>query len=194
MVGLVPVVSQPGVVSTLADWEVEGRQYRRALEAARCIGYGRFALTGVLWHHGEEDARTTEEASEYYDRLNRVITNLRLDLQMPQLPFVLAELPRGLPREDFPARDIVADATARVARSQALCSFVPSDGLSSSDGPFAPHAYRELGFRCAASLLAVQPNIRSGGDLGQQSGDDNQNEPSVEEILAEAARRDTLKQ
>ena len=164
MVGLVPVVSQPGVISTLADWEIDGRQYRRALEAARICGFGQFALSGVLWHHGEDDSRGTEDAARYYDRLSRLISNLRLDLQMPQLPFVLAELPRSLPRDAFPGLAKVADATARVSESCELTTFVSSDGLNSREGPLAPNAYRELGFRCALSLLTVQPSIRFGSN------------------------------
>lgn len=48
-------------------------------------------LKGICWHQGESDS-SPEKATEYLPKLVALVERLRKDLDMPELPFVAAEL------------------------------------------------------------------------------------------------------
>lgn len=49
-------------------------------------------VKGVLWHQGESDTVTEELALSYEKKLHRLIEDLRQDLNIPNLPFVVGNL------------------------------------------------------------------------------------------------------
>lgn len=98
-IGLVPCAVGG---SSLSRWEKDGGDcYASTIKRARAAGqYG--TLTGVLWHQGERDCGDERSANTYAARLDRMIADLRADLQTPDLPFVaggLLDSIRELPRD-----------------------------------------------------------------------------------------------
>eukprot|EP01065_Artemidia_motanka_P000627 TRINITY_DN1028_c2_g2_i1.p1 TRINITY_DN1028_c2_g2~~TRINITY_DN1028_c2_g2_i1.p1 ORF type:complete len:682 (+),score=169.25 TRINITY_DN1028_c2_g2_i1:53-2098(+) len=78
---------------TMNSWDPDGVLYAvavaRARTSAEAVG-GRVA--GVLWHAGEADACTQSDAEKLGERLERMISNLRTDLDCPNLPFICGEI------------------------------------------------------------------------------------------------------
>lgn len=49
-------------------------------------------IKGVLWHQGESDTVTEERANTYEGKLHKLIADVREDLKMPDLPFIVGDL------------------------------------------------------------------------------------------------------
>lgn len=76
--------------TSLNEWAKGTKLYDAAV--ARAVAGARSGvLRGVLWHQGEADL-TAELAPTYAARLTQMISDLRHDLDSPELPVVLGEL------------------------------------------------------------------------------------------------------
>ena len=97
------VAKDPGVLvalvpcavggTSLDRWEKGADLYENAVRRAR-LAVAESApvpvrLAGVLWLQGEADV---QNSSTYMERLTRMIHDLRMDLNRPQLPFIAATL------------------------------------------------------------------------------------------------------
>ena len=49
-------------------------------------------LKAILWHQGESDTVNKDVADKYEERLAKLINDLRTDLGMPDLPFIIGDL------------------------------------------------------------------------------------------------------
>lgn len=82
-IGLVPCAVGG---SPLSRWEKGGDLNAATIRrAAQATEYG--SLTGVLWLQGEADAKQLATARTYAQRLETMISDLRQDLQHPDLPW-----------------------------------------------------------------------------------------------------------
>ena len=54
------------------------------------------ALQGVLWHQGESDCNDDADVAAYYERFCHMASQLRLQLQNPQLPIIIGELSENI--------------------------------------------------------------------------------------------------
>eukprot|EP01062_Namystynia_karyoxenos_P059155 TRINITY_DN5057_c0_g1_i1.p2 TRINITY_DN5057_c0_g1~~TRINITY_DN5057_c0_g1_i1.p2 ORF type:complete len:663 (+),score=158.62 TRINITY_DN5057_c0_g1_i1:81-2069(+) len=92
---LVPAGCAHGDMS-LNAWAPDGVLYSvavaRARTCAQAVG-GRVA--GVLIHQGEADACNAEDAAKYETRIREMISNIRVDLEDPQLPIIVGEIGEG---------------------------------------------------------------------------------------------------
>ncbi len=52
----------------------------------------RYRLEGVMWHQGENDMLDRNLYKQYADGLTKLIARLRLDLQVPELKWYIAEV------------------------------------------------------------------------------------------------------
>lgn len=87
-IGLIPTAVGG---TPLMRWEKGGDLYQKAVVRAHAaMKHG--ALRGVLWHQGESDAGSPQTQSTYAARLERMIADLRRDLDAPNVPFVAGEL------------------------------------------------------------------------------------------------------
>eukprot|EP01062_Namystynia_karyoxenos_P027447 TRINITY_DN2105_c0_g1_i1.p1 TRINITY_DN2105_c0_g1~~TRINITY_DN2105_c0_g1_i1.p1 ORF type:complete len:679 (+),score=158.76 TRINITY_DN2105_c0_g1_i1:109-2037(+) len=78
---------------TMNAWHRDGVLYSIAVARARtCAQAVRGRVAGVIWHSGEHDACTKEDAVMYGERLTELIDNLRTDLDNPELPVVVGEI------------------------------------------------------------------------------------------------------
>ena len=137
------------------------KMYENAIARARVAGRSG-VLKGVLWHQGESDTVEDQLADSYAARLDQLVSDLRADLQSPDLPFVagnLAEFYGTGPDHNAPQRvariRVVEAALKELPHRVAHAFFVETTGLSSLD-PAQVHfdraSFRELGLRYAAAL------------------------------------------
>lgn len=49
-------------------------------------------IKGVLWHQGESDTVNEELANAYESKLHQLISDIRTDLNIPELPFIVGNL------------------------------------------------------------------------------------------------------
>lgn len=69
------------------------------------MNYG--TIKGVLWHQGETDTTTATLANSYAGKLDQLVSDIRTDLGLPNLPFIdgnLAEFYGTGPEHNAPAR------------------------------------------------------------------------------------------
>jgi hypothetical protein len=111
-----------------------GALYRRMLSVVRetlsnlgayVNGYdGEYELSGFVWWQGFNDVVDSKKVSEYEDNLRALITDVRIDLDIPDLPIVVGELGMlGLtPREK--SHTIFREAQRAACASQTRCQYV----------------------------------------------------------------------
>ncbi len=91
-IGLIPCAwgGSPIKVWTSGQKYFDNYPYDFAIERAK-IAMRHGELKGILWHQGESD-NTPEKAAVYLEKLKALVTNLRRDLNAPNLPFVAGEI------------------------------------------------------------------------------------------------------
>lgn len=89
VIGLVPCAVGG---TAIREWEKGSRLYdemvRRANEAADGGGGGE--IKAVLWYQGESDTPSEHLANAYKANMEKLIRDVRCDLQSPSLPFIQA--------------------------------------------------------------------------------------------------------
>jgi hypothetical protein len=134
---------QPGAVNR----STQSRIYDEALKRAR-IAMKDGVLKGILWHQGESD-KEKEEATVYRDKLIRLVSNLRRELQTPDVPFIAGEIP------SFKNRDVYINPVFHEAKKN-----IPHYDIVSAQGlallPDSIHlnaaSQREFGKRYAEKM------------------------------------------
>lgn len=130
--------------TSIDEWLARGDIYwstrRRAREAAK-----QGVLKGVIWHQGESDE---DKAGEYLGKLKTLISNLRADLGVANLPFIAGQIAK-----DGPINTEIARLPATVHAS----AFVSSEGLTTFDGThFDTRSQLLLGERYAEAMIRLQ--------------------------------------
>ena len=91
-------------------------------------------LKGVLWYQGENDALSMEDGLAYADRLSEWISDLRSDLNMPELPVIVVQLGRlMLNVANEPAWDLVREALYNVPNNVPHTAVTSAIDLSLED-------------------------------------------------------------
>ncbi|MFV0565992.1 MAG: sialate O-acetylesterase [Flavobacteriaceae bacterium] len=127
--------------------------YDEAVQKAK-IALEKGRLKGVLWHQGESD-NTPEKADLYLDTINILVQNLRRDLNLPELPFVLGEI--GY----FNKQDYINPILKNVPETIKHTALVSSEGLTDKGDQlhFDTASARVLGRRYAVAMKTLQQNI-----------------------------------
>lgn len=146
-VGLIPCADG----GTRIDQWLPGRLlYDHAVLQAK-LAQRTSTIAGVLWHQGESDC-VKELIAPYEEKLRHVITSIRKDLELEDVPFIMGELGDFLAEHEvkflhnYPAiNDIIratADETARIG-------VVSAKGLNSNPDKlhFCAEALHEFGLR-----------------------------------------------
>jgi hypothetical protein len=131
------------------------KRAKRAMEVGR--------LRAVLWHQGESDARSRAMADAHALRLRQFLADLREELDVPKLPFLigdLAEFTEEMKRDRNPKaaefNAIVRAGLRQVATEDPHSSFVESKGLSGADDVhFGRESLIEFGSRYARAWLEL---------------------------------------
>ena len=122
--------------------------YEEAVRRARiAMQYGQ--LKGILWHQGESNS-DKDASKQYLSQLNRFVTDLRNDLNAPDVPFVAGEIYEGYKNAVYFNRQI-----RKISRKIDNAYCVSSKGCTSN--PDNLHFSRDgqilLGERYAAIIL-----------------------------------------
>ena len=157
-IGLIPAAVG---ATYLGEWMKGGQYYEEAVRRAKAaMKSGR--IRGILWHQGEGDGQLETDALTYGVRWTRMITDLRADLGVPDLPVVVGELCRSIyHRPDGKTKFAleVNEQLATLPLSIRACGFVSSDGLTDRGDHvhFDSASQRELGRRYAHAFLELDP-------------------------------------
>ncbi len=151
VVGLIPCAVGG---SPIASWQPGGYHsqtmtypYDDAISRAS-LAMQSGTLKGILWHQGESDSNAGA-ADVYGDKLQALVSRLRLDLDAADVPFIAGQMGQfeGRPWNDHKKR---VDAAQRsLAETVPLTAFVSSNGLTDKGDQvhFDSRSYRELGHR-----------------------------------------------
>ncbi len=107
------------------DPAIVGKYYRETLALTKAAlasikdlvpgSDGRYVLSGFAWHQGWNDRINDKFNAEYENNMARFIRDMRKDLGVPSLPFVIAETGMNGPEESHPRALSLTKAQAAVA-------------------------------------------------------------------------------
>ena len=122
---------------------------RRAKEAMK---YGE--LKAIVWHQGEANAGTTARMKGYMAKLSTLVSDLRSDLGMPDLPFVAGEIARLREPHNANFNPVIRTISSNIPNS----AYISSEGASTI-ATDDPHFDRDgqilLGTRYAEKILEL---------------------------------------
>ncbi|WP_283434167.1 sulfatase-like hydrolase/transferase [Neorhodopirellula lusitana] len=183
-----------GGTNLRADWkpgnqddiESQGPRYRDFIETIRLATDDltkrgdTFTIRCLLWHQGESDSKTNSK--KHQERLEELITRLREDVKVADLPAVVGEV------YDNGKRDKVRAAIQAVGTNGDHTGFVSAEGLTTWDAGthFDAASQLELGKRFADAVTKVvrkqaTPDI----ELVSKQPNSRKSQPNVLFILAD---------
>lgn len=87
-VGLVGLVPCAVGGTKITQWERGAGLYRKMVDRAKAAMKEGGVIKGVLWYQGESDTVQEADADSYKINMERLVRDLRLDLQIPTLPII----------------------------------------------------------------------------------------------------------
>ncbi len=130
-IGLIPAADGG---TSLADWAVGGLLYDHAVMQAKLALRSGGEMAGILWHQGESDSKSPENASTYAARFETIITQMQRDIGC-DVPLVMGELGEFLAdNQDGGTRSyryfpIVNEQLHAYAASHPQCAVASAAGL-----------------------------------------------------------------
>lgn len=126
-------------------WKKGGKFYKEALRRLKA-GMAAGTLKGILWHQGESDTGD----KEYVTKLKELISALRQDLGVKDLPFVVGQL------MDKPHRKRLNEEFAKVPKEVPATGCASSEGLTAKDGThFDTKSMKLIGKRYAEEMIRL---------------------------------------
>jgi hypothetical protein len=130
-IGLIPC-AEGG--STLDEWAVDQPLFRHAITEAK-FAMENSELIGILWHQGESDSMNGNY-KVYYNKLFSIVEALRVELNAPDIPFIIGGLGDFLGKEGFgkysAEYNFINQELQKFAFEQDNCYFVTAEGLTSN--------------------------------------------------------------
>lgn len=113
-------------------------------------------IAAVVWMQGESDARHTEHARQYANRLSRLIQSLRNDLHSPNSLFIVGEI--NPEDKNFDEVELVQAGQRQVQQKIPNTLLVSTDGLGKmyDNVHYDAEGQIELGRRFAHAYIAQQ--------------------------------------
>jgi hypothetical protein len=136
--------------TSISRWVKGGDLYDGSLKTAReVMAWGN--LRGVLWHQGENDVGNMD-ATWWGNQLKSLISDMRADLGLPDLIFVIGELGQFVGNGSR-----INSQIPGIVSSTRLTAIVFSAGLASQGDNlhFSSDAQREFGRRYGEALVSV---------------------------------------
>ncbi|MDR1258364.1 MAG: sialate O-acetylesterase, partial [Tannerellaceae bacterium] len=116
-------------------------------------------IRAVLWHQGEWDSDNADRIAQYEGKLQTLISSLRTDLGIPNLPFIAGEITEDPAYSDTYSRGVAFNVELnRIAASSVIQYFyvIQSDGLTLQDGwHFNSSSMVTLGQRYATRVHSI---------------------------------------
>jgi hypothetical protein len=147
-IGLIPCADGG---TSLNDWQVGGPLFDHAVAQAKLAQRGS-VLSGILWHQGENDC-SVEAAAAYADKFEIVVSELRHQLGVPEVPLIIGAvgdfLPKGMYGAFFKEYERVNDALFAYVQKHRNSHFVTAGDLSANEDQlhFDAVSLRKLGVR-----------------------------------------------
>ena len=142
----------------LERWQSGGDLYERAVKRTKnAMRDGR--LRGILWHQGERDSRFEDMARTYGDRLEQMVTAMRRDLGLTDLPVVVGMLGEFVVENPiYPHAEIVNKALAELPNRLDNTACVQPIGLGhkGDQAHFSREALESLGLKYARAITQLQ--------------------------------------
>jgi hypothetical protein len=151
-IGLIPCA----VGGTSIDqWKKGGKLYEEAMRRAK-VAMKRGKIAAILWHQGESDSGTPEKRAAYAAKLEKLISNLREDLNAPDAPFVLGQL-GPFHAEKVPGSKDMDDVLLAFPKTHPNTACATSEGLTDvgDQTHFDAKSLREFGKRYAEKYLSL---------------------------------------
>lgn len=147
-IGLIPCADGG---TCLNQWAIGGKLYNQAITRARQAQRdGR--IIGILWHQGESDSCSPEDAAAYEEKFTTIMDSLMADLGLHEIPLILGELGDFVGEyldgkcRYFPQVNTVLH---RIALTRPCCAIASAAGLKSREDKihFDAPSCREFGRR-----------------------------------------------
>lgn len=120
--------------TSLEQWQVGGLLYDNAVYNAK-LALRTSTIAGVLWHQGEADCGDNRYLT-YRNRFEKIMKQLRKDLDLYDVPFVLGGLGDFLPKmeanPDFINYIKVNNQIKEIADRNEMTGYVSAEGLTSN--------------------------------------------------------------
>ena len=139
--------------AAIADDADKGALYPRLISHVKQVTRREDAqILACLWKQGESDSRYETAAAEYHENLQRLIQQMRSDLDQPEMQFIIG-LSNATPAR-FTYLSVVRSAQRQVAKSLPNVSLFDTDGLTKheDDLHYDSAGQLELGRRFAHRL------------------------------------------
>ena len=147
-IGLIPC-AEGG--SSIDEWAVDGILFRHVVSEAK-FAMENSELAGILWHQGESDS-DGGKYKVYGEKLDKIITALRLELDVPDIPFLIGGLSDFLGKSGFGLGaveyEMINGVLKKFAGEHENCYFVTGEGLEANpDGiHISAMSQRKFGIR-----------------------------------------------
>ncbi|KAI3448133.1 hypothetical protein Pfo_004798 [Paulownia fortunei] len=93
-VGVVGLVPCAVAGTAIKDWARGTQSYENMVKRAKAAVHGG-EVKALLWYQGEKDTFTEQDANSYKENTERLILNVREDLDLPSLPVILVKIASG---------------------------------------------------------------------------------------------------
>ncbi len=133
-IGLIPC-AEGG--SSLEEWAIDKVLFKHAISEAK-FAMQNSELIGIIWHQGESDSYDGRYQN-YYKELKVIVETLRIELDVPEIPFIIGGLGDFLGKTgsglNCPEYKSINRELLRFANEQNYCYFVTAEELvSNPDG------------------------------------------------------------
>ena len=136
--------------SSLDDWARQDGLLDKAIPLIREATSNGETLCGLIWHHGESGVGNAD--GDYGEMLRGLVSRIRNEAGVPQLPFVAAMLPKTSPHAAE-----VNGAISALAASVPACAVANIGELTMSDGVHLDvDASEKLGVAMADAMMRLQ--------------------------------------
>jgi len=157
--GFAPIGLIPCAVgsSPLSRWMPKADLYENTVATVKAaLEYGN--LAGILWHQGENDSGSRDDAASYGERFSNMIENLRADLSAESVPVIAGELGHFLKqKQGYDFFDLVNQQLRDLEGSLPAYACVGAEGLNDKGDVlhFDATSLREFGHRYAKRFLSL---------------------------------------
>ena len=128
-IGLIPCAEGGTCID---EWDRKGPLFRHAVSEAK-FAMETSELTAILWHQGESDS-CGGRYKNYYQKLSTLVTSLRKELDVPEVPFIVGGLGDYLGKSGFGKSSVeynfINQELHKYAENNRNCYFVTGKELN----------------------------------------------------------------
>ena len=163
-IGLIPCAAGGSPISSWTKGgyhsQTKSYPYDNAIKRAK-IAQERGVIKGILWHQGESDS-SPELAPQYEKNIQELIKNIRTDLDLGPVPFVVGKLGDFYVARKEQAQ-VINDILENIPKAVKNTACVETKGLIAREDNthFNTESARELGKRYAKAMIKLESRERN---------------------------------